>query len=124
MLMAHLLPAGLLLLAVVILTLLLLRRSQQHCGRHSPLGQAVLRVPRPTQLETVSHFAESTNVALSAEAADELATGEVRLLDLEREISARLDTKMRALAHLIRESQSTIARLEALQSDLQAAQRR
>jgi len=94
-------------LAMVAVTFFLLRRSYRYFGRRSKGGSAVVRVPRP----------KNSRSGLPADALDELTRQEVQLHERERDVSARLDSKIGVLQHLIRQAQETIARLESLIAD-------
>ncbi len=94
-------------LAMAAAIFFLLRRSYRYFGRRSKGGSAVVRVPRP----------KNSRSGLPADALSELTRQEVQLHERERDASARLDSKIGVLQHLIRQAQETIARLESLIAD-------
>jgi hypothetical protein len=87
------------LLAIVIL----LKRSYRYFGRRNR-GGYITRVARPDTMP---------NPVDEARGSRDFDRWELRMQELMREHSARLDSKMLALQALIREADETIARLEA-----------
>ena len=94
-------------LAMIAVIVFLLRRSYRYFGRRTRVGPPIVRVPRPGDFRS----------GPSADALTELARQEVQLHERERDASARIDSKIVVLQHLIRQAQETIARLESLIGD-------
>ncbi len=86
------------LLAIVIL----LKRSYRYFGRRSRSGY-ITRVARPDT---------KANPVDGAKGSRDFDRWELRMQELMREHTARIDSKMLALQALIREADETIARLE------------
>jgi len=84
---------------------ILLRRSYRYFGRRRS-SAAVVRVPRPAREERAKR-----------DAPKDLMAWEVQMHETARELSAQLDSKMRALEILIREADEKIARAEALSEE-------
>ena len=89
--------------AMVVAIVILLRRSSRYFGRRKDRDPPMVHVPRP----------ENSPHGLPADASSELVRQEVQLYEQERDVSARLDSKMGVLQHLIHQAQNEITRLEA-----------
>ena len=101
----------LLVLAVLGLTIgLLLLRSHRYLARQDKGGAPLVRTPRPGLPRQSPHLDAPADVAL----------WEVSMHETARDLSGQLDSKMGALAHLIREADRAATRLEAA---LEMAQR-
>ena len=87
----------------VLAILILLKRSYRYFGRRSRGGH-ITHVARPDTMP---------NPIDEAKGSREFDRWEVRMQELMREHSARLDSKMLALQALIREADEAVARLEA-----------
>jgi hypothetical protein len=92
------------LLALVVAIVILLRRVQRYRARLPAQDGPIVRVPRPGRLEM--------NPARGAP--PDVAKYEVQLHETARELSAKLDTKMIALEHLIRDADKRIGELKSL----------
>jgi len=90
--------------ALLIFIAVLLRRWHRYYRRRKRTNQPLVTMPRPKP---------SSRDAL-ADASPEVLRHAVSLHELGREMSARLDSKMVALQHLIREADAQATRLEKL----------
>ena len=108
-LLAVTLENGLFLAGMALVILVLLRRTAKFVAK-APRDHRHLAVqPRPDQ-QPVKDF----------DAPPEILQYQVQLHDTARELTARLDSKMVALLHLVREADRRIDRLEALTAQLAA----
>ncbi len=81
----------------------LLLRTHRYLSRQKRNDSPLVRVGRPEQTNSVHHL----------DAPPEVARWEVQMHETARELSATLDSKMRALQALIAEADRAAARLEA-----------
>ena len=96
--------AWIVLCAMLVAIVILLRRSFRYFGRRKGREPPIVHVPRP----------EDSPHGLPSDASSELVRQEVQLYERERDVSARLDSKMGVLQHLIHQAQNEITRLEAV----------
>jgi hypothetical protein len=90
--------------AVALTTAILLFRAQRHFGNRKNDQAYLVRSPRSAP--------EDRRPLLDAP--PEMERWEVQMHETARELAGTLDTKMRALGHLVREANQVIARLERL----------
>ena len=103
-------PIILLLLAVALATGVLLMRLHRHRGRRSRNLPTIVRTARP---------GPDKNVRLG-ETPREVGQWEVQMHELARDLSARLDSKMGLLQHLVRDAEQAASRLETVLRELGA----
>jgi len=94
---------------VLLAILILLRRSLRHY-RRMKRGESKKKARSPA----------ATDPPAGLQAHDDFDRAEVRLHELSRELFAKLDSKMVAVAQLVRDADDRIARLEALLAQLEA----
>ena len=102
------LQAILMFLGLAIITVVLLRRSYRRLGGSAKNRPLIEKAPRFTPHETSGTYAYGKVLPPL-----EKARWEGEMCDIARETSARLDSKMNALAELIRQSDLAVTRLEA-----------
>ena len=103
----------LLLAAVLALTVILLRRLYSRTRGRRKNPRPIEHVPRP----------RNQRPELWRDAPAEVQRWEVGMHETARDLSARLDSKMIALEHLIRTADERAARLEELLAKIEAANR-
>ncbi|MHC4178596.1 MAG: DUF6115 domain-containing protein [Planctomycetota bacterium] len=94
---------GVLLGALALVIGWLLLRTHRYLSRQKGKDSPLVRVPRPKQADDGHHL----------DAPPEVLRWEVQMHETARELSAQLDSKMRALQALIAEADRAAARLEA-----------
>ena len=95
-------PTAILLIAAVAIIGMVLLRTYRRLGRRPKHSRPIERLKRPVDDPVAHHL----------DAPDSLARWEVTMCEIERDVSARLDTKMAALSQLIRAADEATERLE------------